>query len=35
LEITLPLPRQGIHSRGWWASSVRSSLSVLSLATRR
>ena len=34
-EITLPLPRQGIHSRGWWASSVRSSLPVLSLATPR
>ncbi len=32
-EISLPLPRQGIHSRGWCASSVRSSLSVPSLAT--
>jgi hypothetical protein len=32
-EMTLPLPRQAIHSRGPWDAGVRSSLSLLSLAT--
>lgn len=37
LEITLPVPRQAIHSRGSWDDSTRSSLSLfsLSLATKR
>jgi len=36
LEITLPEPRQGIHSRGPWDASARSvSLSLSSLAIRR
>jgi 4-amino-4-deoxy-L-arabinose transferase-like glycosyltransferase len=33
LEITRPPPRQGIHSRGSWVASVRSSLLSVSLAT--